>query len=612
MLGSPTDSLTPASTLGELRLEVASLRRDLRAALGELRQRDDEQQKLLAALTAAVTERDELREEKKVLLAELETLRARVATLELDCEVKDRTILSLSHQAADLRQQLFGRSSEKEDPQGSPKGKEDPQGSDEVEEGKPPSPAGGDGGSGEEEGSSGQASGGEGSGEGKKKRKSHGRKPLPPHLPRERIPIHPPAEKRVCPCCGEPMRVMQGAEEVTERLHWVPASLVVRELVRFKYSCATCEEAGVVIGDLPPAPIEKGRPTAELLAHVITSKYCDHLPLYRQEEILARQGLKINRSTLSGWSRTSAFLRPVVVEVISDLLRGDVIRADETGMKVLDRAAAANVRSARLWAYRRGPGEVVLVHTRTKANDTPGGPKELLKAYMGYLQADAANGFNCLYKDGRIVEVGCNAHSRRRYKKAKDAGVAEAGWVLEIYQALYKIEAEAKERGLDAEERLALRQERGAPLALELYGELERWKKEETFLPKSLMGKAISYSLNHRQALCRYLEDGRLEIDNNDTERVFRLVALGRHNYLFCGSEAGAHAAAIHDSLVQGCRELGLDPFVYLSDVLDKIATGFPMRRIAELTPKGWKAAREGETNACAPPGADAQPPPDG
>lgn len=607
MLAPPTD-LALVSTVSELRLEVASLRRDLQAALEALRKRDVEQERLVAALAAVTQERDELREEKKTFLAELGTLRARVSSLEIDCAVKDRTILRLAHEAADLRQQLFGRSSEKEGPQGQEAQTGGAQEDSTEQEGESSSPT--------VEGSGDEAGGGQESGKGRGKgkgRREHGRKPLPPHLPRERIPVHPPGEKRVCPCCGEPMRVMEGAEEVTERLHWVPASLMVRQFVRFKYSCATCEEAGVVIGDLPPAPIEKGRPTAELLAHVITSKYCDHLPLYRQEEILARQGIAINRSTLSGWMGTSAFmLRPVVAEVISDLLKGDVIRADETGMKVLDRADPANIRSARMWAYRRGPGEVVLVHTRTKANDTPGGPKELLEAYRGFLQADAANGFDCLYKDGRIVEVGCHAHSRRRYKKAKDAGTPEAGWVLEIYQGLYQIEAEAKERGLNAEERLALRQERARPLIERLYAQLDRWKEEETFLPRSLMGKAISYSLNHREALCRYLEDGRLEIDNNDTERVFRIVALGRHNYLFCGSEAGAHAASIHYSLVQGCRELGIDPCLFLSDVLDKIATGFPMRRIGELTPKGWKAARDLEAQASARPDVAERPPPDG
>lgn len=630
MPGSLTTApLAPAPTVEELHREVVSLRRDLKEALGNLKRRDVEQQRLLDALAATAAERDSLREENKALRVEVSTLKTRIKSLEIDCEAKDCTILRIAQSVDSLKHLLFGRSSEKEDPQDSSKQEEgveeaaggasdgsgeEKKGAEETESDPPSRGAGeGEAAPADSPGSSGCGGSGKAGGEGRGKEGGHGRRPLPAGLPRERIPIHPPPEDRVCRCCGEAMRIMKGAEEVTQRLHWVPASLVVREFVRFKYSCATCEEAGVVIGELPPGPIEKGLPTSAMLAQVITSKYCDHLPLYRQEEILARQGLSLNRSTLSGWMSTAAFLlRPVVREVIADLLRGDVVRTDETGLKVLDREAAKNIRSARMWAYRRGPGEIVLVHTRTKANDTPGGPKEFLEHYKGYLQADAANGFDHLYRNGKIVEVGCNAHARRPFKKAKDAGVPEASWVLKRFQELYKVEAEAKKRGLDPEERLALREEHSAPIAEKLYSQFEKWKKEAAFLPKSLMGKAISYSLNHQKALRRFLEDGRLEIDNNDTERVFRTVALGRHNYLFCGSEAGAHTAAIHYSLGIACKELGLDPFVYLSDVLDKIATGFPMRRIAELTPKGWKAAREREAKACASPGADAQPLPDG
>lgn len=616
----------------ELHQEVVSLRRDLKEALGNLRRRDVEVQQLLDAFAATAAERDSLREENKALRVEVSTLKARIKSLEIDCEAKDSTILRLAQSVDSLKHLIFGRSSEKEDPEepndgsksdgGAEEAAQDAGGESSEEEGigeaeSDPLSENVEQGEAEAKGSSdscGCGGSGKASRAGRGKKVGHGRPPLPANLPRKKIPIHPPPEDRLCRCCGEAMRIMKGAEEITERLHWVPASVVVHQFVRFKYSCAMCEEAGVVIGELPPGPIEKGRPTSAMLAHVITSKYCDHLPLYRQEEILARQGLSLNRSTLSGWASTAAYLlRPVVREVIADLLRGDVVRTDETGLKVLDREAAKNIRSARMWAYRRGPGEIVLVHTRTKANDTPGGPKEFLKAYKGYLQADAANGFDHLYKDGKIVEVGCNAHARRPFKKAKDAGVPEASWVLKRFQELYKVEAEARKRGLDPEERLALRQERSAPVAETLYSKLEQWQKDATFLPKSLMGKAISYSLNHQKALRRYLEDGRLEIDNNDTERAFRTVALGRHNYLFCGSEAGAHTAAIHYSLGIACRELRLNPFAYFSDVLDKIARGFPMSRIAELTPKGWAAAREREAKAAVPLAAavPAAPPPD-
>jgi transposase len=607
----------------ELHQEIMSLRRDLKEARGNQKQRDVEQKRLLDAFAATAAERDSLREENKVLRAEVSTLKTRIKSLEIDCAAKDSTILHLAASVDSLKHLLFGRSSEKEDSEDPEDGSKPDGGAEQAAQGAgdesseeegageaESDPLGENAEQGEAEAKGSSDSGCGDSGKagrgGRDKKVGHGRQPLPANLPRKKIPIHPPSEDRLCRCCGEAMRIMKGAEEITERLHWVPASVVVQQFIRFKYSCAMCEEAGVVIGELPPGPIEKGRPTSGMLAYVITSKYCDHLPLYRQEEILARQGLSLNRSTLSGWASTAAYLlRPVVREVIADLLRGDVVRTDETGLKVLDREAEKNIRSARMWAYRRGPGEIVLVHTRTKANDTPGGPKEFLKAYKGYLQADAANGFDHLYKDGKIVEVGCNAHARRPFKKAKDAGVPEASWVLKRFQELYKVEAEARKRGLDHEERLALRQEHSAPVAEKLYSKLEQWQKDATFLPKGLMGKAISYSLNHQKALRRYLEDGRLEIDNNDTERAFRTVALGRHNFLFCGSEAGAHTAAILYSLGIACRELRLNPFAYFSDVLDKIATGFPMSRIAELTPKGWAAAREREAEAAVPLVAD-------
>jgi len=385
--------------------------------------------------------------------------------------------------------------------------------------------------------------------------------------------------------------------------NYVPASVVVLEIVRFKYSCATCEEGGVAIGPPPPSLIERGRPAAGMLAYVITSKYCDFLPLNRPEGILGRHDLEINRSTLSGWLKRSAFeLQPVVREMTRQLLDDDLVRLDETGQPVLDRDAPDGLLDGRMWAYRRGPGEVVFVYSRTKTHDDPRGPKKVLADYHGFLQADAAPIFDVLFKDGKRVEVGCNAHARRRFVKAKKTEPKAADWVIRVYQKIYHVEAKATARGYSPELRLALRQVVSAPLVALLYEQLERWQADETFLPKSAMGDAISYALNHRAALCRFLEDGRLPIDNNDTERALRQVVVGRKNCLFAGSEAGAEDAAVLYSLTQSCRELDLDPFVYLRDVLEKLAAGFPSRRIAELTPRGWKEARERARTTRAPP----------
>lgn len=544
--------------------------------------------------------------------AQKEALEGRVRALLLEMEAKDRTILHLGREVDDLRQQVFGRSSEKEGCLG------------DCEDAC--SGAGGEGGADDPGGEVGLADSSTGDGPGEEtseegpgpgvsapanerpgderdtgqdrrrgRKRSHGqRRPLSKDLPRRRVEVYPSAEDLICPCCGKPRRLMKGAEEVSERVDYVPASVVVLEIVRFKFSCATCEEGGVAIGPPPPSLIERGRPTAGMLAYAITAKFCDLLPLNRLERILGRHGLEINRSTLSGWQKRSAFeLRPVVAEMTRQLLDGDLVRFDETGQPVLDREAPDGIVNGRMWAYRRGPGEVVFVYSRTKAHNDPRGPKQILADYHGFLQADAAPIFDVLFEDGERVEVGCNAHGRRRFVKAKKSEPEAARWVLRVYQQIYRVEAKATSRGYSPELRLALRQVVSAPLVALLYEQLERWQADETFLPKSAMGEAISYALNHREALCRFLEDGRLPIDNNDTERALRQVVVGRKNSLFAGSEAGAEDAAVLYSLTQSCRELGLDPFAYLRDVLEKLAAGFPSSRIAELTPKGWKEAQE-------------------
>lgn len=570
-------------------------------------------------LAAAQSALEQVRSEK-------EAVERRAASLALDNEVKDRTILRLSREIDELKHSLFGQSSEKQEPiagappatagsspqPSAPAASQAPvQPSTEPREAAPPSssapaPA-------PDAGSPSPAAAAEGGapasdpGQEKPKKRGHGRSPLV-GLRRRVVDIHPPPEQRICPCCGKPRRPMKGAEERSKRVHYVPASVEIVEQVRHKWSCPDCEEGGVAIGELPPSIIEKGRPTPAMLAHIITSKYADHLPLNRLEGMLKRHGLRVNRSTLAGWNRRAAFeLRPIVAEMTRELLAGDLVRFDETALPVLDQEKPKGIFNGRMWAYRNGPGEVVFVYTSDKTHDTPRGPKELLAEYDGFLQADAAGIFDVLFESGERVEVGCNAHARRRVVKAKESEPEAASWALGIYQQLYRVEAEATAQGLTPHQRLLLRRERSAPLAAQLYAQYERWQAEKRFLPKSAMGEAVRYALNHRVALCRFLEDGRLPIDNNDTERALRAVAIGRRNYLFAGSEAGAMDAAVHYSLVVSCKELGIDPFVYLRDVLEKLPT-HPARRVAELTPKGWKAAQEQEQQQAtsrAPPDPD-------
>jgi transposase len=378
-------------------------------------------------------------------------------------------------------------------------------------------------------------------------------------------------------------------EEITELLDYVPASFRIIEHVRFKYSCddLSCD-SGVVCADLPPLPITKGRPGPGLLAYVATAKYTDHLPLNRLERIIAREGIDIRRSTLCDWvDQTAWLLRPITQEMARSLLRHHVVGVDETSVRVRDKDAGGGIRKGSIWAYRGAPGEVVFVHTATKCGD---GPATFLAKYRGFLQADAANVFDQLFKSGQIVEVGCCAHARRKWHKAKDAFPHEASWALAAIRRLYKIEAEAKERGLSPEERHALRQEKAAPIVDGYFAWLKELKP--SVVAGTLLAKAVNYSLNQEQALRRYLDDGRLAIDNNNVERALRQVAVGRRAWLFAGSEKGAEIGATLYSLVVSCGELGVDPFEYLRDVIERVST-HPANAVAELTPRGWFAARQ-------------------
>jgi len=318
-----------------------------------------------------------LEQELTKALAEKEGLEHRVRSLLLDNELKDRTILRLERELDDLRKQVYGRSSEKESCLGEDEdtcsgaggggegGAVDPSSADETTD----SPAGdgpADEGSSEERPGSSEPDrederpGSDGEERKRRPRRRHGqRRPLPKDLPRRRLEIHPSGEDLICPCCGKPRRLMKGAEEISERVDYVPASVVVLEIVRFKYSCATCEEGGVAIGPPPPNLIEGGRPAAGMLAYVIAAKYCDFLPLNRLERILGRHGLEINRSTLAGWQKRSAFeLRPVVAEMTRQLLDGDLVRFDETGQPVLDRDVPDGIFNGRMglppWPWRGG------------------------------------------------------------------------------------------------------------------------------------------------------------------------------------------------------------------------------------------------------------------
>jgi len=401
--------------------------------------------------------------------------------------------------------------------------------------------------------------------------------------------IHPSPEQLRCPCGCDKVRM---GEEVSRRLEVQPARFFWREQVRVKYICPSCRE--ITRPSLPPAPIEKSLAGTSLLVLILLSKYLDHLPLDRLERIFARDGVELSKSTLYSWVDASAgLLEPIADAVYQSVLSRPVVQTDETGILVLDPDHPEGRFKGRMWVFCGESGELYYAYTPTKETIQP---QTLLASFKGTLQADAYPGFDKLFEDGSILEAGCNAHARRKFKDAHDAEPkrAEPKWALLAYQRLFAVEREAKELGLDAQARLALRKKKSASLVAELYAWLKQLKPK--LVPSDPLFAAVRYALNQEEALKRFLKDGRIEIDNNRSERSLRQVAVGRKNWLFAGSPAGAKSAAIAYTLIMSCQELGLSPREYLEDVLERVST-HPADRVHELTPRGWKAARDA---ACA------------
>jgi transposase len=416
------------------------------------------------------------------------------------------------------------------------------------------------------------------------KKKGHGRNPLPAALPRRRVEYGLEGDALKCPKCGAECRCI--GEEKSEQLEYVPATLHVIEHVRFKYACPdqNCDGA-VLLAGKPEQPVEKGLPGPGLLAHVVVSKYADHLPLNRQEDILARHGVEISRKTMCGWAQSAAdLLRPLYDLMRERVLKSKVIHTDDTTVPVFD-PDKTKTRTGRFWVYvgDKNNRYAVFDYTRTRERE---GPEKFLADFKGYLQADAYAGYDRLYASGGVIEVACWAHARRKFVESEPSdslrSLAAVAWIKRLYQ----VEAEAREGGLGAEEIRALRREKSKPL-LDGLGEWLRAQQAEV-LPKSPAGQAIAYTLNNWAALNRYLDDGDLAIDNNIAERTIRPVAVGRKNWLFAGSDRGGRTAAVLLSFTQTCKDLGLDPFAYLRDVLTRIAA-HPMKHLAELLPDNYQ-----------------------
>jgi transposase len=455
----------------------------------------------------------------------------------------------------------------------------------------------------------------------------HGRQRLPKNLRRETVVYDLTTAERLCSGCGQPRTCI--GEDRSEQLEYQPASLFVVVHVRPKYACPRCHN-GVFTATVAAQPINKGLPGPGLLAHIIVCKFADHLPLYRQESIFSRQGVDLSRQTLCQWlGQAGQLLKPLYQRLKALVLASTVVHTDDTPVPVQE---PGKTRTGRIWDYlgdAEHPGNV-FDYTPTRSRD---GPAKFLEHFRGYLQADAYTGYDQIYVGDQVIEVGCNAHARRKFHEARTTDAAGAHSALAYYRQLYQIEAEAKKRAEERyraevpealpweedglaplrfvallyEERYRLRQQKSLPIL----ADFERWLGEQknAVVPKSPLGEAITYVLNQWQALTRYTQHGFLDIDNNRAERQIRRIAIGRKNWLFLGNDEAGETAAILFSFVSTCQRHGLDAFVYLRDVLRRLPE-HPLDRLDELLPGRWQPAAtvvpgstlSGHVAACQPP----------
>ena len=409
---------------------------------------------------------------------------------------------------------------------------------------------------------------------------------LPAHLPRIEVTVD--LDDKACPCCKGMLHKI--GEDVSERLDIVPAQFRVLVTRRPKYACRACED-GVAQAPAPTRLIEGGIPTEATVAHVLVSKYADHLPLYRQAQIYARQGINLDRSTLADWVGRAAFhLRPVRERLLAHIRASKKIFADETTAPVLD-PGRGRTKTGQLWVYARDdrpwggvdPPAVAYVYAPDRKAERP---MTHLAGFTGVLQVDGYAGYRALAEKRDVQLAFCWAHVRRRFYELAAAGPAPiASEALQRIAAIYEIEKDVRGRGAD--ERRDIRRDKTGPLI----ADLEPWLREKLALisQKTKLAEAIRYALSRWEGLTRFLDDGRMEIDSNVVERAIRPIALNRKNALFAGSDGGGEHWAIIASLIETCKLNGVDPQAWLADTLAKIVNGHPNAKIDDLMP--WACA---------------------
>jgi transposase len=412
-----------------------------------------------------------------------------------------------------------------------------------------------------------------------RKARPHGRGRFPAHLPRRRIehPVDP--AKAICACCADHPPLIQVGEDTCEKLVKLPVQYEVHVHVYPQMACQRCHE-GVTSA---PRQDNSLRADISVVADVVVKKYLEHQPLYRQQQAFDRLGIWIPRQTLCDWTGwCSDEVEPIVKAMADYILRQPVVQSDETPVRM--QLADGQMETARLWAYGLPWADVVFDFRTDKSQK---GPMEFLKSTTArFVQADGGSSYTPVFKELELLHIACMAHIRRDIFEARDDAPLAVDLVLAAIQKLYRVEAQAKAKGMSLEARLELRQREAQPIFTDV-GQLIATMRKDV-LPKSPLGKALSYAQNRWPAMARYLEVPQAELDNNSIEHSLRSVVLGRRNWLHVGQEAGGEKAANLFSLIITCKRLGVEPYAYLHDILRRLPN-HPNKDIWQLTPRGWK-----------------------